>query len=109
MPLICEPPRWLWDDEKFHEDEDGLLPWPYELAGANDTPATAEQQELKRSFEEHAGPAYPRLAYEEHSRISRALFRIAMLGLGDSMHYRAIERISREWEVLRRSLTDESS
>ncbi|KAL9070546.1 MAG: hypothetical protein Q9161_004843 [Pseudevernia consocians] len=102
----CEPPGWLWgynvDD---HVDEDGSLPWPYEVVGANDLPSTQEQQELKRVFEECTGSEYPCLAYDEHSRLSRGLFRIATLGLGASHHWKAAERILREWDVLRKSRT----
>ncbi|KAF6223859.1 hypothetical protein HO173_013104 [Letharia columbiana] len=65
----CEPSGWLWaynvDD---HVDEDGSLPWPYEVEGASNLPFTPEQQELKLLFEECAGPEYSRLAYDEHSR-----------------------------------------
>ena len=67
-------------------DEDGLLPWPYEVEKANDIPTTLEQEELKRIFEECAGPEYPSLAYDEHSRLSRGLFRIATIGLEASHH-----------------------
>lgn len=101
----CEPPGWLWgytiDD---YVDEDGLLPWPYEVEGANDVPTTLEQQELKRIFEESAGSEYSSLAYNEHSRLSRGLFRIATLGLEASHHWKAAQRILREWDLLRQSL-----
>ncbi|MCJ1459796.1 hypothetical protein MMC28_010175 [Mycoblastus sanguinarius] len=104
----CEPPWWLWDwdsNSNHHIDEKGLGTWPYEMAGANDLPSTLEQQELKRVFEEHAGPEYLRLAYDEPSRFGRALFRIAKDGLPASHYWWAAERIIREWEVLRQSLT----
>lgn len=101
----CEPPGWLWgynvDD---HVDEDDSLPWPYEVEGANDLPSTPEQQELKCIFEESAGPGYLGLAYDEHSRLCRGLFRIATLGLEASHHWKAAERILKEWDVLRQSL-----
>ncbi|KAK4696045.1 hypothetical protein P7C71_g1799, partial [Lecanoromycetidae sp. Uapishka_2] len=107
--VACEPLGWLWgyivDD---HVDEDEHLTWPYELAGANDVPSTPEQQELKRIFDEQAGPEYSRLAYDEISRLCRGLFRIAVEGLNASHYYKAAERILREWEVLRQSLTQET-
>ncbi|MCJ1457731.1 hypothetical protein MMC28_008100 [Mycoblastus sanguinarius] len=99
----CQPPGWLWGyDKDTHVDEDDLLPWPYEL------PSTLEQQELKRIFEEYAGPDYPRLAYDESSRFIRGLFRLATLGLTASWHFTAAERIVKEWKALRPSLAHES-
>lgn len=101
----CEPLGWLWGysvDE--YVDEDDLIPWPYEVEGASGFPGTAEQQELKRVFEVYAGPEYASLAYNEHSRLSRGLFRIATLGLEASHHWKAAKRILREWDVLLQSL-----
>lgn len=101
----CQPPGWLWGyDKDTHVDEDELLPWPYELEGANHRPASIEQQELKRIFEEYAGPDYPRLAYEASSRFIRTLIRFATLGLTANWHTTAAERIVKEWKVLRPSL-----
>ena len=101
----CEPPGWLWGYDKDTHTENGLLPWPYELEGANSTPSTPEQQELKRIFDEHAGPEYPRLAYDDSSRLVRGLFRIATLGLPGSWFLTAAERIVKEWQVLRPTFT----
>ncbi|KAL2041081.1 hypothetical protein N7G274_006025 [Stereocaulon virgatum] len=104
----CKPPAWLWDDD-YEDllDEDDLDPWPYELDGANALPSSREKQELKRIFEENAGPEYPHLAYDEHSRLCRGLFRIAKDGLNDNANWKAAERILSEWEILRHSLTSE--
>lgn len=103
----CMPPAWLWDDEyENHFDENDLDPWPYELEGANTTPPTLEKQEIKRIFEEHAGPEYPHLAYDEHFRLTRGLFRVAKDGLDDSNKWKAVERILGEWETLRQSLIE---
>lgn len=103
--MACEPLGWLWgykvDDQV---DEDGLLTWPYEIEGANDLPSTRESQELKEIFDANAGPEYPHLAYDGHSRLSRGLFRLPQLGLGDVSHLAAGERIIKEWKVLRESL-----
>jgi aminoglycoside phosphotransferase (APT) family kinase protein len=101
----CEPLSWLWGyTASDHVDEDEHLTWPYELAGANDTPSTPEQQELKRIFDEQAGPEYPHLAYAKISRLCRGLFRIATQGMPASHYYKAATRILKEWEVLRQSL-----
>jgi aminoglycoside phosphotransferase (APT) family kinase protein len=104
--VCCHPPAWLWGYEYADQvDEDDSLPWPYELAGANEVPSTLEQQELKRLFEESAGPEYSRLAYDELYRLCRGLFRIAKDGLEGNSQFDAAERILKEWEVLRQSLT----
>ena len=101
----CEPPGWLWGYDKETHTENSLLPWPYELEGANSTPSTPEQQELKQIFDESAGLEYPRLAYDDSSRLIRGLFRIATLGLPGSWFYTAAERIVKEWQVLRPTFT----
>ena len=100
----CEPPGWLWgfDPEEVLHPEFPV--WPYEIPGANNVPETLEKQELKQIFEEYAGPEYLSMAYEEHFRISRALFRVAMLGLMSSDYFEVVERIICDWERLHQSL-----
>ena len=100
----CEPPGWLWGFEPDDVPRHGLPVWPYEVQGANNVPGTSEKQELKRIFEEHAGHEYLSMAYEEHFRICRALFRIACLGLVSSDYLEVAERIICDWEKLRHSL-----
>ncbi|KAL6712756.1 hypothetical protein ACLMJK_009694 [Lecanora helva] len=100
----CQPPGWLWGYDKDTHTENSLLPWPYELEGANALPATLEQRELKGIFDECAGDEYVRLAYGHESRLMRGLFRLATLGLTASWHDVAAERIVREWDELMPSL-----
>lgn len=100
----CQPPGWLWGYDKDTHTENSLLPWPYELEGANVAPSTPEQRDLKRIFDDHAGPEYPRLAYRESSRLMRGLFRVATLGLTANWYSTAAERIVEEWDVLRPTL-----
>ena len=101
----CQPPLWLWEEHADEQvDEEGLDPWPYELPGAKDVPSSSERVKLKRIFDECAGPEYRRLAYEDHFRLSRCLFRLATLGLVSSENWRATERCLRDWEILRLSL-----
>ena len=100
----CEPPGWLWGfdpDEVPHPD---LPAWPYEIPGADNAPEGLEKQELKRILEEGAGPEYLSMAYEEHHRMSRALFRVAVFGLTAGWYYEAAESIISDWEKLRRAL-----
>ncbi len=103
----CQPPGWLWGYDKEAHTENSLIPWPYELEGANNIPSTLEQQELKRIFDHHAGPEYPRLAYDESSRLIRGLYRIATSGLTANWYTIAAERIVKEWNVLRPTLARE--
>ena len=101
----CEPPAWLWgfdDDQLPHDD---LPAWPYEKPGANDVPATLENRVLKRIFEEHAGDEYVNLAYGEHFRLCRGLFRVVLFGLTSNENYEAAERIVEDWGRLRRDMT----
>ena len=100
----CEPPGWLWGFEPDEVPHPELPVWPYEKPGANDLPETLEKKELKQIFEEHAGPEYLSMAYEEHFRISRSLFRIAVLGLVSSDYYEVAEKLICDWESLRQSL-----
>ena len=100
----CQPPGWLWGYYKETHTENSLFPWPYELEGANNIPSTLEQQELKRIFDYHAGPEYPRLAYDESSRLIRGLYRIATSGLTANWYNTAAKRIVKEWNVLRPTL-----
>ena len=100
----CLPPLWLWrDDAEDRVDEDGMDPWPYELPGADEDPGDPGKVELKKLFEEHAGPEYHSLAYEERYRLGRVLFRLATMGLVSSENYKAAERVLRDWEAYRRS------
>lgn len=102
--LNCLPPLWLWrDDAEDRVDENGMNPWPYELPGADEIPVLAEKVQLKQLFEEHAGPEYRRLAYEDHFRLGRVLFCLATKGLVASENWKAAERVLRDWEVYRES------
>ena len=98
--MACEPPGWLWGFDSDSLPHGDVPSWPYEISGANDTPSTIEEQELKRVFEEQAGTEYLKLAYEEEHRLSRGLFRIAVFGLTSSENYNAAERIISDWTRL---------
>ncbi|CAF9903946.1 MAG: hypothetical protein HETSPECPRED_003253 [Heterodermia speciosa] len=93
----CIPPLFLWrDDGEDRVDENGIDPWPYELGGADD-PVSEQRRELKRLFEEAAGPDYRALAYEERFRLGRVLFRLATTGLVSSQNTRAAEKVLTDW------------
>ena len=100
----CEPPGWLWGFDPDELPRKDVPTWPYEIPGAGNVPSTAEEQELKRIFEEHAGSEYSSLAYDEHFRLSRGLFRIAVFGLTSSENFHAAERIISDWARLRQEL-----
>ena len=103
----CQPPWWLWEEEGDDRvDEKGWPTWPYELPAAEGFPATPENQELKRLFEEHAGPEYQYLATDTYCRLGRGLFILAREGLVGSQHYDAAEKIIQEWTNVKESLTE---
>lgn len=103
----CQPPWWLWkEDGDARLDENGCETWPYELPAAEGFPATPENQELKRLFEEHAGPEYRHLATNTHCRLGRGLFILAKEGLVGSQHFNAAERIIQEWKDLKAESND---
>ena len=102
----CHPPWWLWEEEGDDRlDETGWPTWPYELPAAVGFPKAPEKQELKRIFEESAGPEYTLLANDTCCRLGRAMFILAREGLKSSMHFKAAERIMKEWQELRNTLT----
>ena len=103
--VTCEPPAWLWGfDDDTHLPHNDLPAWPYEKPGANDLPANLENRELKKVFEEAAGFEYVDLAYGEHFRLCRGLFRVALFGLTSNENYEAAERIVEDWAGLRSAL-----
>ena len=103
----CQPPWWLWEEEGDDRvDEKGWPTWPYELPAAEGFPATPENQELKRLFEEHAGPEYQHLATDTYCRLGRGLFILAREGLAGSQHYDAAEKIIQEWKEMKESLME---
>ena len=102
----CQPPWWMWEEEGDDRvDEKGWPTWPYELPAAEGFPATPENQELKRLFEEHAGTEYRHLATDTYCRLGRGLFILAREGLVGSQHYDAAEKITQEWKDMKESLT----
>lgn len=78
-----------WNDEE-NEDE----------KKANDPPATPEQQELKRIFEENIGGWFCRLAYPPEYRMARELFKYAYGGMRSSMDMDDVDQLVDEWSEL---------
>ena len=102
----CQPPWWLWkEDGDERLDENGFELWPYELPSSRTFPATSDNQELKRLFEEHAGADYRYLATDTCSRLGRVLFILARDGLNSNEHFKAAEMVVSEWKEVRKSLT----
>lgn len=104
--VACDPPSWLWGFDPDHRhpprnNHDTLPGWPYEKPGASDLPATEEQREIKRIFEDRAGAEYVDLAYGEWARLCRGLFRVVVFGLTANESYEAAERIVGEWGRVR--------
>ncbi|KAI8960619.1 hypothetical protein F5Y11DRAFT_367344 [Daldinia sp. FL1419] len=97
--LCCAPPLWLWawkddddDDEEEYEDED-----EDELT-ENDEPPTEEERELKRIFEDAAGPIYHRFTYSTPYRLARQLALHSVRGLGPSRRFKDAINMLKEWK-----------
>ncbi|KAI1133276.1 hypothetical protein F5Y10DRAFT_287670 [Nemania abortiva] len=94
MFMSCKPPLWLWD-WKDDEDEDERT--------ANEEPPTAESRELKKSFEEAAGPDYLRFAYQPAFRLARQLVSFVINGLLSNEDFRAADAMLQEWEAVQQA------
>ncbi len=90
--MSCAPPFWLWGWED-EEDEDEKK--------ANDTPATAELQEIKRTFEDVVGPKILRYTYMAQYRLARRLFQAAAFGVNTNEAYREVLDLQKEWMELK--------
>ena len=94
----CTPPMWIWAwNSEGDEDE----------RRANDLPDTPEQQELKRLFEEEAGPEFCMFAYLPEYRLAREMFRFALHGVHFSQNFAEIEQLLEEWEALYASFRED--
>ncbi|KAK3323755.1 kinase-like domain-containing protein [Cercophora scortea] len=94
MFMTCEPPLWIWAWSDDDEDEDERI--------ANDDPATPEARELKKVFENTAGPDYLRYAYQPAYRLARHLVRFAIEGVHSSQGLQGAEAMLDEWAEIRK-------
>lgn len=106
--LACEPPSWIWAWSDY-EDEDEDRGEDYNEIHANDTPATPEDQELKRKFEEVVGKDMMKFFYKPQYRLARTLFNIALIGLRHNDAFEKTDRLIQEWAELLPKLTGSSS
>lgn len=86
----CVPPMWIWAWSDEEEDE----------SHANDTPDTAEQQELKQLFEDAVGPKFLEFAYRPEYRLARRLFQFAMDGMRTSEEITEVDSLLAEWATI---------
>ena len=94
---VCEPPAWIWawsDDDDEEDDEEFME------KHANDTPATPEEQELKRRFEEAVGEDMLKYFYMPEYRLARSLFQLAIHGLRSNDAFPKTDRLVQEWDEL---------
>ena len=95
--VLFEPPAWIWawsDDGDEDEDEEFIE------KHANDTPATPEEQELKRKFEETVGDDVLKYLYMPEYRLARSLFQLAIHGLRSNDAFPKTDRLVQEWDEL---------
>lgn len=90
--MACTPPMWLWA-WKEGEDEDERQ--------ANEEPVTPEDQQVKRAFEEAAGPVYARFAYDPTYRLARRLVQFALFGMHSAEQEEEAEHMLDEWAALK--------
>ncbi|KAI1781120.1 hypothetical protein F4818DRAFT_28661 [Hypoxylon cercidicola] len=95
--MCCKPPVWLWTwlDENDDDGED-----PDERL-ANEEPPTPEGRQLKRLFEESAGPDYLRFAYAPSYRLARQLVRLAIEGIRSREALKEAREMLVEWSAIR--------
>ncbi|KAI0415080.1 hypothetical protein F5X98DRAFT_389428 [Xylaria grammica] len=94
MFMSCKPPLWLWG-WKHDEDEDERT--------ANDEPPTAESREIKKLFEDAAGPDYLRFAYQPAYRLARQLVSFIINGIRSNEDVRESDAMLKEWEAIRKA------
>lgn len=87
----CAPPMWLWA-WSYEGEEDEIH--------ANDVPATPEQQELKKIFDEAMGDWFLNYAYKPEYRLARELFQFARVGMGQDTDIEEVEKLLQEWTQL---------
>ena len=94
---VSEPPAWIWawSDDDDEEDHDEFME-----KHANDTPATAEEQELKRRFEDTVGEDMLKYFYMPEYRLARSLFQLAIHGLRSNDAFPKTDRLVQEWDEL---------
>lgn len=98
--ISCTPPTWIWawsDDDDEAETKQT----------ANEMPATREACELKAIFEQAAGPAYLRFAYDPVYRLARRLFKFACNGMGSNVDLDEAELMLDEWSEVHQDKTYE--
>ncbi|KAI1739130.1 hypothetical protein F4680DRAFT_449234 [Xylaria scruposa] len=92
MFMSCKPPLWLWG-WKDDEDEDERT--------ANEEPPTAESRQLKKLFEDAAGPDYLRFAYQPAYRLARQLVSFIIDGLRSNEDLYGADAMLKEWKAIR--------
>ncbi|KAJ5106190.1 hypothetical protein N7456_002865 [Penicillium angulare] len=88
--MACSPPAWLWARENRYN---------FELF-ANSGALTAEMQEVKKCFDDAAGPVYRKYAYGAGYRLARQLYRLLFVDYSS----RGVPVILREWPKVYESL-----
>ncbi|KAI0186312.1 hypothetical protein EV127DRAFT_439024 [Xylaria flabelliformis] len=91
MFMSCKPPLWLWG-WKEDEDEDERT--------ANEEPPTAELRQLKKLFEDAAGPDYLRFAYQPAYRLARQLVSLMINGLRSNEDFYGADTMLKEWKAI---------
>ena len=101
--MSCIPPSWVWadwsavDGEESDEDS-GEDSGEDVVSGGYYQPSTPEGVELKRLFDEAAGPVYRRFAYEPKYHFAKRLMRFIMEGMKSNEATREAKALLQSWE-----------
>ena len=92
--VACVPPMWLWAWNSEEEEDESK---------ANDKPATPQQEEIKKIFEETVGSWFCEYAYAAEYRLARRLFTFAHRGLRSNMDLEELDELLADWNKLYQS------
>lgn len=102
--MACRPPSWLWQRRLYwchSSDEDSLDI----IAGME--PTDPHEAEIKKAFDEAAGPEYCRIAYHEYAYTARKLTLWAQMGCDNRIGSRWVDWVNwfvDNWESLEESV-----
>lgn len=90
----CVLPNWIWAWEGQNDDDENIN---------DDEPATTEQKELKRAFENAVGPEYIHQGRETGFRIARRMIPWALHGIHATWDMKAVDSFLDDWAAYRPS------
>ena len=90
--VACQPPMWIWAWNSDGDEEERL---------ANETLPKVEARQLKKAFEDAAGPEWLNLSYGDGFRLARKLCEFAFDGVHSSWKLEEMQELFHEWAAIR--------